>query len=529
MDSLDQIAALDAALDEIDAVPEASGPGHLETKSNWEAQNRAFDAFKAANDRRIAEIRQHGVPDPTTEAQVRNMEAELDRLTHAPENKAMRLGSRQAATPAAADDPRAVKRAVVEIGRELLRQGQVIDRMAGRGTRVKPAAQVATLQEKARQIERMVRAAEVKRNRPPFLASRYPGAGGHRRGQAAALLKAALVNWMRTGEESYRSFSIKNLQAVAYGRKDMHTELNPSGGYLVRPERRGGSPLEAALAELTPMRRLAEVRTLTEGDVFEIPINKKGTAAGWVSERAPRPPTATPEIALTRVPAMELYAEPVVSQRLLDHVDFPAEDWLVGEVTEAFSLQEGPAYITGTGTDQPEGMLSSDRQFVTDFTQWTHGVFRLVETGVDGAFPAPDLGPPPVVPGDVLIDVQSALKTAYQPRASWLMNRLTTGAVRKMVDTQGRYIWQPSVIPGQPPTLLGSPIDEDPNMPDIATDTISIGYGDWEATYLIVEKGGVRMTRDALTQKPFVLFYCTKYVGGGVKSFDAAIWLRFSA
>jgi HK97 family phage major capsid protein len=351
-----------------------------------------------------------------------------------------------------------------------------------------------------------------------------------RRPGAEAAYKAGIVHWMRTGEESHRGLSLKTLYGAANGMKGgLHSELNPAGGWLVHPERRRGSPLEAAMAELSPTRRLATVYTLTEGDSFQIPQNVKGTSAGWTAERASRPETSSPELAMTDIPAMELYAMPVVTQRLLDHVDFDAEAWLTQEVAEAMALQEGPAFITGSGSpSQPHGLLN--HEFVTDHSLWAHGSFRLIETGADGAFlPMAPTGSPPTNPGHVLIDTQYALKTAHWANASWLMNRTTAGAVRKMTDERGNYLWQPGIAAGQPPTLLAAPIDEEPSMPEIGTDTVSIGYGDWKKVYAIVEKGGVRMLRDPYSQKGHVLFYTTKLVGGGVQNFDAAIFLRFSA
>jgi HK97 family phage major capsid protein len=166
---------------------------------------------------------------------------------------------------------------------------------------------------------------------------------------------------------------------------------------------------------------------------------------------------------------------------------------------------------------------------VTDHSTWDHGSFRLVETGVSGAFPAfAPTGSPPTYPDSVLLDVVYALKAGHRNNATWLMNRSTIGVIRKFKDANGLPLWQPSTQVGQPAMLLGFTIDEDEYMPDIGADTVSIGFGDWRRTYLIVDRIGMRVIRDNLTNKPFVLFYTTKRVGGGVQFFDAAIFLRFS-
>jgi HK97 family phage major capsid protein len=344
------------------------------------------------------------------------------------------------------------------------------------------------------------------------LLNRVAGLGPGARAPARAQFKQAVIRWMRTGQETYQGESLADL-----GRKAWHSELNTGGGYLLAPERR--SPLDAMLAEISPMRSLAEIKVLS-GDELEIPINKKGTQAGWVGERESRPETSTPELALNKYALMELYAMPAATQRLLDNVDIDVEAWLYSEIVEAFALQESEAFITGDGLKKPKGLLDYDLELT--HANWAHGKFRGVKTGASGAFPAS-------FPGDKLIDLVYALKGAYRPNARWLFTRNTAAEIRKFKDSTGQYLWKEGLAAGQPPTLLNYEISEDEWMPEIGADTVSVGFGDWQRTYLIVEKPGVRVLRDDLTQKPYVLFYTTKLVGGGVKMFDAAVFLKFSA
>ena len=109
------------------------------------------------------------------------------------------------------------------------------------------------------------------------------------------------------------------------------------------------------------------------------------------------------------------------------------------------------------------------------------------------------------------------------------MNRRTVGQVRKFKDTTGQYIWQPSLVAGQPPTLLGFPLYECEDLPDVAAGSHSIAFGDFAKGYLIVDRADVRVLRDPYSVKPFVMFYVTKRVGGGVQDFDAIKLLRFAA
>lgn len=147
------------------------------------------------------------------------------------------------------------------------------------------------------------------------------------------------------------------------------------------------------------------------------------------------------------------------------------------------------------------------------------GQIGYVATGVDGGFAASN-------PADKLIDLIYTPKTQFRQNARFVMNRKTISAVRKLKDGDGHYIWEPNEAGA---TLLGYPIAEIEDMPDIATDAAAIAFGDFSRGYLIVDRAGVRVLRDPFSAKPYVLFYVTKRVGGGVQNFDAIKVLRFSA
>lgn len=108
------------------------------------------------------------------------------------------------------------------------------------------------------------------------------------------------------------------------------------------------------------------------------------------------------------------------------------------------------------------------------------------------------------------------------------MNRSTQSAIRKMKDGQGNYLWQPSTTPGTAPSLMGYAVAESEDMPDIAANSLSLAFGDFQRGYLIVDRAGIRVLRDPYSAKPYVLFYTTKRVGGGVQDFDAIKLLKFS-
>jgi HK97 family phage major capsid protein len=143
-----------------------------------------------------------------------------------------------------------------------------------------------------------------------------------------------------------------------------------------------------------------------------------------------------------------------------------------------------------------------------------------VATGTSGALPASN-------GSDVLIDLVYALKAGYRQNANWVMNRKTQGALRKLKDADGNYLWQPSATADGRASFMGFPLVEAEDMPNIGANSLSVAFGDFRRGYLIVDRQGVNVLRDPYSSKPYVLFYTTKRVGGGVADFDAIKLLKF--
>lgn len=288
-----------------------------------------------------------------------------------------------------------------------------------------------------------------------------------------------------------------------------------SGGYVVPPETERA--IERRLMAGSPMREIATVRTVGSG-VFRKPVSTAGVEAGWVAETAARPETDPATLALLEFPSADLYACPAATQSLLDDALIDLDEWLAAEVEDAFSAQETEAFVNGDGTNKPRGFLDYD--LVEDGDQeW--GEIGYVASGAAGAFPVSN-------PTDRLIDLVYAPRALYRPNARFVMNRRTVGTVRKFKDGDGNYIWQPAQRPGDTASLLGYPVTEIETMPDIGANAAAIAFGDFQRGYLIVDRAGVRVLRDPYSAKPYVLFYTTKRVGGGVQNFDALKVMKFS-
>lgn len=318
--------------------------------------------------------------------------------------------------------------------------------------------------------------------------------------------KAAFGAYVRTGEAG----GLKRLEAKA-----LSAGSGPDGGYLA-PATVEGEILRR-LANVSPIRSLATVRTISSG-TYKKAFSTTGPASGWVAETAARPQGSSPTLAELSFPAMELYAMPAATQTLLDDAIVDIDQWIAEEVESAFAEQEGAAFVNGDGVDKPKGFLAYPT--VTD-ASWSWGNIGVLNTGVAGAFPASN-------PSDVLVDLVYALKAGYRQNASFVMNRKTQAAVRKFKDSTGNYLWQPPASAGAPATLLGFPLVEAEDMPNIANNAVSIAFGDFRRGYLVVDRAGVRILRDPYSAKPYVLFYTTKRVGGGVQDFAAIKGLKFA-
>jgi HK97 family phage major capsid protein len=356
--------------------------------------------------------------------------------------------------------------------------------------------------DKVERINRALDELTLKSRRPQLGADTPDAAPAHRREH-----KAAFESYVRKGETG----TLASLEA-----KSLSAGSDADGGYLVPDETE--AEIGRLLSEASPIRAIAGVRQATAA-VYKKPFAITGPQTGWVGETAARPETTAPTLAEMQFPAMELYAMPAATQTLLDDAAVSIDQWIAEEVQAAFAEQEGTAFVTGDGSNKPRGFL--DYTKVAD-ASWSWGNLGYVATGAAGAFPASDAS-------DVLVDLVYTLKAGYRQNANWVMNRKTQAEVRKLKDADGNYLWQPAATADGRASLIGFPVTEAEDMPDIGADAFAVAFGDFRRGYLIVDRIGVRILRDPYSAKPYVLFYTTKRVGGGVQNFEAIKLLKFAA
>lgn len=299
---------------------------------------------------------------------------------------------------------------------------------------------------------------------------------------------------------------------MAHIRKgDVQASLNKGadaeGGYLA--PREWDRTITDKLVILSEMRSLATVQTIS-GNGFKKLFNLRGTTSGWVGETAARPETVAPTFGSMDFQTGELYANPAATQQMLDDAEVDLEAWLAGEVETEFAYQEGLAFVSGTGANgRPNGILT----YVTGAANAAANPLGAITTVNSGAAAT--------VTADGIINLIHALPTAFTQGARFAMNKGTLAAVRLLKDTTNNYLWQPSYQAGQPSTLSGYAVSEIAAMPALAASSKSILFGDFARTYLIIDRVGTRILRDPFTNKPFVMFYTTKRVGGGVVNPEA--------
>lgn len=281
----------------------------------------------------------------------------------------------------------------------------------------------------------------------------------------------------------------------------MSTGVAKDGGYLAPVE--WDRSITAKLKQVSPIREHARVITTTVAG-FKRNYSDRAVGSGWVGETASRPATSTPQIGQLDFPLGEIYANPGISQGLLDDAAIDVEAWLGDEVDTEFARQEGIAFLSGNGVNKPHGILTYV-EGGTFAARHPWGAIPVVYSGAAAAFTA-----------DAFIDLFYSLPGEFRPNAKLFTNRQSQSAMRKLKDGQNNYLWQPSFAQGQPATLAGEQIVDIPDMPAVAAGSIAALYGDMYRTYLVVDRVGIRVLRDPYTNKPFVHFYTTKRVGGGV-------------
>ncbi|MCB5410010.1 phage major capsid protein [Pseudogemmobacter faecipullorum] len=326
--------------------------------------------------------------------------------------------------------------------------------------------------------------------------------------EEAAPLQKAFDAYLRSGDdEGYRGL-------VPEG-KAMSTAVAADGGYLVSP--RTADQIRSMLVSTSSLRAVANV-VQVEASSFDVLIDRSDIGSGWASESTATGETATPAIERIQIRLHELSAMPKASQRLLDDSAFDVESWLAARIAARFIRAEAAAFISGDGLDKPKGILLPAK---VANASWSWGNLGYVATGASADFAISN-------PADCIINLVYALGADYRANAGFVMNSKTAGAVRKMKDADGRFLWSDGLAAGEPARLMGYNVLICEDMPDVAANAYPLAFGDFSAGYTIAERPDLRILRDPFSAKPHVLFYASKRVGGDITDYAAIKLLKIA-
>jgi HK97 family phage major capsid protein len=316
---------------------------------------------------------------------------------------------------------------------------------------------------------------EAKINRPAV----HTGAVDGDEKKQAEVEKKTYAKFIRNGRENL----------AAEEQKSLFEGNDVQGGYLNFPQ--FSTEVIRYLTLFSPVRQVARINQTANSSLI-LPVRGSITNALWEGEIS----TATesdPAWLQEQIPVHELRTYCDISQRLLEDsaVDVVAEVNLA--MGEDFGKKENASFVSGSGTDQPEGfMVNADVGYVAS-------------------------GDANLLTADGLINLFFGLPAAYRNAGTWVMNGQTIGAVRALVTSgTGRPLWVDSLSPSNPATLLGRPVVEFPDMPAIAANSYPIAFGDWQNAYRIVDRIGLTVLRDPFSQAAngIVRFHARRRVGG---------------
>jgi HK97 family phage major capsid protein len=331
-----------------------------------------------------------------------------------------------------------------------------------------------------------------------------------------AAIRPALDGGAQSASPEAKSFMNYLRNGTPPEQKSLSGSVNADGGFAVPKDI--DERISSALVRISPIRAISQVVQVGSAGYRKL-ITTGGTPSGWVSETAARPITNTPTFVEIVPPSGELYANPAASQAMIDDAAFDLEPWLANEIATEFARAEGAAFVGGSGTNQPKGFLSAPTANTADGVR-AFGTLQFVASGN-----ASTLGTNPELK---LIDLVHSLKSGHRQNATWVMNAATLAEVRKLKATDGSFMWQPGLTAGQPDRLIGYPVVEAADMPDIAANALPIAFGNFQAGYLIAERSSTSILRDPFTNKPFVHFYAVKRIGGQVLDSEAIKLLKIS-
>lgn len=303
--------------------------------------------------------------------------------------------------------------------------------------------------------------------------------------------------------KAFEKYIRRGPEALGEEVKSLRVSDNTAGGYLSPDE--FNAELDRNVVLFSPVRQVA--RVLPTGSPAVLwPKRTGGMTASWIGETGARSET-TVTFGQSRYPVFELAAYVDVSNAMLEDSDFDVASLLSFEFGEEFGFEEGKAFVNGASAVQPSGFMQDA------------GVAYTPTTSASAVLP------------DSLFDIYHAVKSPYRANAVWGMNSNTLSYVRKLKDGQGNYLLSHGGVANAPiTTILGNPVVEMPDMPDIAGGAFPIVFGNFSQGYRIFDRISLSILRDPYSQatQGYTRFHGRRRLAGGVGKAEAIRKLKVS-
>lgn len=330
--------------------------------------------------------------------------------------------------------------------------------------------------------------------------------------------KDLFVKWLRSGGTD-REAEHKYAELVAKARevKDVSIGTNAAGGFALPAE------VSRAIDQLVLKQSAiaANVKNVQVGssDYAEL-VTQLDNTVSWSTETGSRSATTSPQLRQRKPTWGEVYALPKASNFSLEDLFFNVETWLVDATAEAFAVGLSTAIYNGNGSGKPTGMVNTAPVTTDDYAspERAHAALEYIPiTSPSSPFTSSGLT------AKTLIDLIYLLRAPYRSGAKFAMNSVTQGHVRKMTDSNGQFLWQPSMQMGQPDMLLGYPVFtwEDLGNPTTGN-ALAVVFGDFQRVYTLATRAGISIIRDQVTAPGFTNFYVSRRYGGCVTNNNAA-------
>lgn len=296
---------------------------------------------------------------------------------------------------------------------------------------------------------------------------------------------------------------LKQLQAKLMQSKSLIVSDLTSMGFYVPPAVQGR--VIDKMFETSPMQQHAEVTSLASGNTLEHIVDRAQFTFQLLDEVGDPADSDVASLQVLTIEAFEAITKVPVSRRTIQDAAINTAEYVATKAGDRMGRGFNNLYVNGTGGNQPEGILTTAIATTADDVR-AFGTLQNFTTGNATGFDTD-------TPGKI-IDMVVSIKSVFEANAKFFMNKFTIGEVRKLVDGQGNFLWQPDFTKLASSTLVGYPLVRFEDMPSLAASSRSMLFGDMRQAYHVINRLGMMAVTDDVSQDRFVVFKFFQRSGG---------------